>query len=144
MLCAIEIRKPREAEVAFLRNLFYEVRKEEFEWVDSCSLLPDDYDSATAGEAILVAAIGGKAAGFISVWEPDRFIHNLFVSKKFRMRGVGAALLKEAARTFGMPMTLKCVKSNLNAVHFYLANGWKIKAEETGAEGPYFLMRFEK
>ncbi len=52
---------------------------------------------------IIAALCGGKPAGFIPVWEPDRYIHSLFARRGSRGLGIGSRLLEEA------PMRCLCV-----------------------------------
>lgn len=140
----IEIRKQQSSDIDSLRKIFYDIRNDEFEWVEKNSISLVDYDKSTLDEYVLVATVSEKVVGFISIWEPDNFIHNLFVSKEFRKHGIGDKLITEAINIFAKPMTLKCVKNNYNAVKFYLSHGWVIKSEEFGAEGPYYVMVIEK
>ena len=140
----IYIRKTIQTDKEELRKIYLEVRQNEFNWVDNALATLTDFDSCTDGEAVFTAIVNNKIAGFISVWEPDKFIHNLFVSKDFRKMGVGKALLNVAVKNYGVPLTLKCVKENTKSVDFYLANGWGIKKEEIGSEGPYYLMTYCK
>ena len=123
-----------------LREIYCKIRSEEFAWV--YNVLPSDFDNSTQGEIIFTALIDGKIAGFISIWEEDKFIHNLFVSKEYRKHGIGKALINQTLLTFGTPLTLKCVKENQNSVNFYLTNGWQIESEEIGTEGAYYLMSY--
>lgn len=132
------------ADKEYLAMLFYQIRKEEFSWTNLKKLSINDFEHSTEGERIFVAEADGKIAGFISVWELDKFIHNLFVAKEFRRIGVGQALIEKVLLEFGTPLTLKCVAQNGSAAKFYLANGWKIEEEGTSNEGPYYLMSFEE
>ena len=138
----IYIQKAQEEEYDDLRKIFLNSRRENFNWVEYDSLKLDDFDSSTEGELILTAKIGNEIVGFISIWEEDKFIHNLFVSSKFKRFGVGKALINEAVEIIGLPLTLKCVKANENALNFYLSQGWKI-AEEVTEKEPYYLMKYE-
>lgn len=99
-----------------------------------------DFDEHTQGERVLVAVGEGKILGFASVWEPESFLHNLFVHPAFKRRGVGQALLASCARYFSGTPRLKCLKANLDAIRFYKFQGWRIVREEFGPEGPYLLM----
>ena len=109
------IRQYRKADQEALAALFYQIQREEFPWVD----------------------------GFCSVWEPDSFVHNLFVAKGCRRAGVGSALLERAAQEFPLPLALKCVAENRSALGFYLSHGWKIQQEGYSPDGPYYWMAFD-
>lgn len=140
----IHIRKAILSDYNDLREIYHQVRTNEFSWVDNNGILLNDFDTSTEGEIIFVAVVENKIAGFISIWEEDKFIHNLFVSKFFRKYGLGKALLDKAKLVFGTPLKLKCVKENQNSIQFYLANGWTIEKEEMGSEGLYYLMCFNR
>lgn len=140
----IRIRAYRSADHDALAALYEQVRSEEFFWMASEQRSAADFDRATEGEQIFVAEIQGGAAGFVSVWEPDKFIHSLFVAGEFRRMGVGLALIQRALVEYGTPLTLKCVVKNENALQFYLKNGWRIEREDSGDEGPYVLLSLGK
>ncbi len=61
-----------------LRKIYLHSRKHAFDWMDSSLYKEDDFDRDTEGEKIWVATNGSKPVGFISVWEPDNFIHHLY------------------------------------------------------------------
>ncbi|WP_081757017.1 GNAT family N-acetyltransferase [Gorillibacterium massiliense] len=136
----IRIEPAKKEDYEQLRTIFFQSRKESFHWVDSSTLKMDDFDHSVEGELILAASVDNQIAGFISIWEEDNFIHNLFVSPEFKRFGIGRALLDEAVRLKGKPMSLKCVMENKNAFQFYLSQGWRIEKEVTDSEEPYYFM----
>jgi len=136
----IAIREFEESDRESLRHLYVASRNEAFPWRPAAHHQPADFDAHTEGERILVAVVDGEVLGFASIWEPDSFVHNLFVHPSAKRRGLGQALLEGCARYFNNPPTLKCLTENTNAVQFYQAQGWAILSEDTGPEGPYFLM----
>lgn len=138
----ISIRKAKSEEYDALKEIYLKTRQENFKWVEYDSLKLEDFDTSTEGELILVAMIDKAIAGFISIWEEDKFIHNLFISSTFKRQGIGRELINEAIKAVGLPLTLKCVKANTNALNFYLSQGWTIEEESTGDE-PYYLMKYE-
>lgn len=138
----IYIQKAQKNEYDELRKIFFSSRQENFNWMEPDSINLDDFDSSTKGELILTAKINNEIAGFISIWEEDKFIHNLFVSSNFQRCGVGKALISEAVKVVGLPLTLKCVKANENALNFYLSQGFTIE-EEVAEKEPYYLMKYD-
>lgn len=138
----IYIQKAQKEEYDDLRKIFLHTRQENFNWMEYDSIKLDDFDSSTEGELILTAKINNEIAGFVSIWEEDKFIHNLFVSSNFKGCGIGKALINQSVKVVGLPLTLKCVKANENAVNFYLSQGWTIEEEVTEKE-PYYLMKYE-
>ena len=115
-----------------LRDIFFTVRRDTFHWIDPKELKLSDFDESTKDELILAAFIKNKIVGFVSIWVPDKFIHNLFVLQDFQ----------EAIKKVGLPLTLKCVKSNTKAFNYYKSHNWKIEKEEMGSEGLYYLMKY--
>lgn len=134
------ITQAKKEDYIDLRNIFLKTRQEEFYWVNKESLRLEDFDISTEGEIILVAKIKDENVGFISIWEEDKFIHNLFVSTKHKSCGVGQALIRECKDIIGLPLTLKCVSKNKKALGFYLLQGFEI-IEEVFDDEPYYLMK---
>ena len=136
----IDVREFEESDRQVLRSLYLESRNAAFPWVSiGCHQLAD-FDVHTEGELVLVATVANEVVGFASIWEPDSFLHNLFVHPSAKRKGIGQELLKRCARYFNQPPTLKCLTANSNAVQFYKAQGWVVLSQEVGEDGPYFLM----
>lgn len=138
----VSIQKAKKEEYDTLRKIYLKTRQENFKWVEYDSIKLEDFDTSTEGELILTAKINNEIAGFVSIWEEDKFIHSLFISSVFKRQGIGKALINEAIKAVGLPLTLKCVKANTNALNFYLSQGWTIEEESIGDE-PYYLMKYE-
>ena len=138
----IYIQKAQKEEYDDLRKIFFNTRQEDFNWMEYDSIKLDDFDSSTEGELILTAKINNEIVGFVSIWEEDKFIHNLFVSSNFKRCGVGKALINQCVKVVELPLTLKCVRENENALNFYLSQGWTIEEEVTGKE-PYYIMKYD-
>ncbi|RLL71550.1 GNAT family N-acetyltransferase [Ochrobactrum soli] len=118
----IIIRPGGPDDLPALRDIFLRSRQAAFRWEPSYSFDLGDFDSQTEGEFQLVACNQEVLVGFISVWEPDQFIHHLHVDPRFLRRGIGRALL------FALPgwkinrYRLKCVSANERALAFYHSN----------------------
>jgi len=138
----ILVLEAKQSNYEELREIFFAVRRDTFHWIEPKELKLLDFDESTKDELILVAFIKNKVVGFVSIWVPDKFIHNLFVLQDFQGKGVGTALVNEAIKRVGLPLTLKCVKSNTKAFNYYTSHNWKIEKEEMGNEGSYYLMRY--
>lgn len=126
-----------------LKRLYLASRLHAFTWLNASRFSLDDFDSATLGETVLVAVAGEKPVGFISWWEPDNFVHNVYVDSRFLHQGIGKALLNQCLAEIGRPATLKCLQQNTEALSFYLAQGWCIKNEGPSSDGPYYLMTYD-
>jgi len=137
------IRKFVESDRCALREIYFESRKHAFGWMDASLFTLEDFDYDTEGEVIWVATHTNTPVGFVSIWEPENFIHNLFVHPEAIGQGVGTELLNACLKRIGRPATLKCVKSNSKARRFYLSRGWIVVSEGEGPDGKYELMQFE-
>jgi len=130
-----------EADRDRLRRIYLDSRRATFHWLDTSAYKAEDFDTDTLGEKILVAVNDrNEAIGFVSVWVADNFIHNLFVIPGLERQGIGKLLLDAAVSLFTLPVTLKCLTRNDNAVSFYKANGWRIKSKAAGEHGDYYMM----
>lgn len=140
----MNIRTANESDYPELRALFLEARRSSFWWDNTEAMRLEDFDISTQDELILVAEGHDRIMGFMSLYLPDHFIHNLFVHPECSGNGAGGQLLKAAAETMGRPMKLKCVSKNEKALKFYERNGWK-KLVEEGAPGEekYWVMVYE-
>lgn len=125
-----------------MEQLYLTTRLHYFSWLDRTVLGLEDFSRDTAGERVWVAEEDKQVVGFISVWDSENYIHNLFVLPGYARRGIGAALLRECLKNIGRPARLKCVSENLPALAFYQAMGWQTIAEGVGSDGDYELMQY--
>lgn len=137
----LTLRLAEESDRPALRALFLAVRRDTYVWQAPASFELADFDAQTAGER-LVAAFdgGGRVAGFLSLWEPDSFIHHLYVDRPWQRRGVGRALLCALP---GWPATryrLKCLRLNAGALAFYRARGFAAIGSGVSEDGEYVLL----
>ncbi|MCA8916020.1 MAG: GNAT family N-acetyltransferase [Planctomycetes bacterium] len=136
------IRDATRADLAVLRDLFLQARRETFHWTDPLLFRLQDFDIQTEGEAVMVAEVEGLIAGFVSWWAPENFVHHLFVGKSYMRRGIGKSLLQAALSRMEGPARLKCSQRNESAIAFYVALGWRVLEPGHSEDGPYFLMEF--
>ncbi|CAH0539545.1 hypothetical protein [Vibrio marisflavi] len=61
-------------------ELYLNGRTSTFSWLDTSGYSLADFELDTEGERILVALVGEHVVGFISIWEPENFVHHLYVS----------------------------------------------------------------
>ncbi|MCK4587870.1 MAG: GNAT family N-acetyltransferase [Gammaproteobacteria bacterium] len=139
----LETRFFTENDRGALREIYLESRKNALHWLADSLFNLNDFDRDTDGECIWVATVNGEPVGFISVWEPDNFLHNLFVYPSSTGRGIGSALLKVCLNKIDRPAKLKCLEKNINAKNFYLSKGWETVSYGDGPDGQYQLMEFD-
>lgn len=125
-----------------LASLYLRARRHYFHWLDRDSISEADFSRDTSGERVWVAELDTMVVGFISAWESENYIHNLFVDVKFSRRGIGTALLNTCLDNIGRPARLKCVAENYPALDFYHFQGWQTIAEAMGSDGEYQLMQY--
>lgn len=134
------VRDAAAADAPALRALFLASRRATFVWQPAGAFRLADFDTQTEGERLRVAEVGGRLAGFVSVWEPDRFIHHLHVHRSHHRGGVGRALLHALP---GWPATryrLKCLRANAPALAFYAACGFVEIGAGSADDGEYLLL----
>mgnify|MGYP003542050878 CR=1 FL=1 len=132
------VRPFEEKDRSALEAIYRECRSEAT-WLPSAqeSNLVRDID----GEALLVAVDGNdQPEGFVSVLEPEAFIHHLYVRKGSRNRGIAKQLLNSLASRLPGPWRLKCVRANGAAPSFYLDHGWVEVSSGVGEDGPYAVL----
>jgi GNAT superfamily N-acetyltransferase len=135
------VREFMEADRDRLHRIYLDSRRATFHWLDTSAYKLEDFDTDTQGEKLLVAVNDkDEALGFVSIWVPDNFIHNLFIIPGLERQGIGMALLNAATDLFDLPLTLKCMERNHNAINFYKANGWRIKGKGSDENGDYYVM----
>ncbi|TSD65897.1 GNAT family N-acetyltransferase [Inquilinus sp. KBS0705] len=124
-----------------LRRIYLDSRRATFHWLDTKAYKPDDFDADTEEERIIVAVNDkDEVLGFVSIYLANNFIHHLYIIPGLERQGIGKALLGAAVTLFDLPVKLKCLKRNENALGFYKANGWRIQAEGTDTNGEYYLL----
>ena len=137
----IIVREAGAEDAQALRYLFLRARRETFVWQPENAFHLADFDVQTEGERLLVAEEEGvQLAGFISVWEPDNFIHHVYVEPTHFRRGIGRALLRALP---GWPATryrLKCLVVNKPALAFYGSCGFTETGAGTADDGDHLVL----
>src|ERR1017187_1168941 len=143
MNTGISIRRAEAKDSAVLARIFVESRLEAFYWQNPARFRLEDFVKETAGEAVFVAEDGsGKILGFISVWEPDRFVHHLYIAPDQQRRGIGKRLLESLLSWLPLPYRLKCKGRNETACAFYRKNDWVETGRGTDEHGEYLVLGF--
>ncbi|NKJ20409.1 GNAT family N-acetyltransferase [Dyella sp. SG609] len=136
----IAIRLATDDDRPALRELFLQARRATFTWAATDSFRLEDYDGQTRGERVLVALDGdGSLAGFVALWESDRFVHHLYLAAGQQRRGIGRALL-QALGWPEQPLQMKCLRRNEAALAFYEKLGFAGIGQGQGADGEYVLL----
>jgi ribosomal protein S18 acetylase RimI-like enzyme len=140
----MRIRPALEADHAALAELFLLARRDSFTWEDAAAFKLEDFAVQTEGEVIHLAEEeeGGELLGFLSVWEPESFVHHLFIAPGHRRRGVGRALLSDLQWRMPGPFRLKCVAANEAALAFYRRLGWVATGHGSADDKVHYVMEW--
>jgi GNAT superfamily N-acetyltransferase len=113
------------------------------EWLPRSERSRVDFGRDTQGEKIFVSiAADGTLEGFVSVWEPQSFVHHLYVRPESRGQGIGGLLLEHLEGRLALPWRLKCVRANAAALAFYAKRGWREVGAGTGPQGPHVVLEW--
>ncbi|MES2615229.1 MAG: GNAT family N-acetyltransferase, partial [Bdellovibrionota bacterium] len=93
-------------------------------------------------EEVFVAVEDEKIVGFVSIYLPNNFIHNLFILPEYQGRGIGKILLEKVLTFIVEPITLKVEIPNINACLFYEKFGFKKISAHENEEKPYYLYKY--
>ncbi|MFL9871329.1 GNAT family N-acetyltransferase [Paraburkholderia megapolitana] len=138
----IKVRRAIPEDWPALRQLFFQGRREAFEWQAPGKFALGDFDEQTQGELLLIAEDeSSHPVGFISVWEEDSFIHHLYVARSHHRKGVGRALLRALPRWPTLRYRLKCLVLNTSALAFYRACRFTEIGSGTSEDGDYVLLK---
>jgi GNAT superfamily N-acetyltransferase len=137
----VDVRPFVEIDRLALETIYRDCRKEAA-WLPAAVRERSNFTRDTEGEVLLVA-VGNTAEpeGFISVWEPESFIHHLYVRSSARRRGVGETLLTSLNGRIPKPWRVKCVRANAAAFSFYLKLGWTEVSSGTSEDGPFATLQ---
>lgn len=108
--------------------------EEVFEIPFEKNLEEEIFESYKEGSEVYVSEVNDEETGIIVIqhmeWNNTLLIHNLYVDKQFKRKGIGTALFgvaQKRARELGVRMiTLETQTSNYPAIQFYLKNGFQL------------------
>ena len=127
-----------------LEEIFLIARRQAFYWMDPQQFNLNDFKFQTEGESIYLAETPEhKLAGFISIWEPENFVHHLYVHPDYQNLGVGKKLVQNVVNLFGLPLRLKCLSKNTKALAFYFSQNWIEKGKSEGENGEYLNLTLD-
>ena len=114
-------------------------------WLPPHARLRVEFTEVSNGEIVhVIKADAGELAGFVAVYEPESFVHHLFVAPQYQRRGLASLLLSSLHTWLPMPWRLKCIRGNTDALSFYGANGWKEVGAGESEEGPYLVLEYNQ
>ncbi len=138
----IAVRRAEREDGSRLADIFLVARRHAFTWLQPSRFKLNDFRRETEGELILVAEVEGRVAGFASIWEPDAFIHHLYVDPAMHRRGIGRALIAALVEICGEKiLELKCQTNNKPAMAFYRRLGFQTADSGVSDMGPWIRYR---
>lgn len=140
----MKIAAIKKTDFETLRNLYLNERRRTISWLDPIKFQLKDFDNETKEELILVAYDNDIPIGFISIWMKDNFIHHLYIDQHYQGKNIGTELLKAAIVQTDLPITLKCLENNTNAIAFYLKKGFVAKERGQSEHGEYILFELSE
>ncbi len=124
-----------------LRKLYFESRSSTFTWLDARQFELSDFERDTEGERLWVAMESDRVVGFLSIQEPDNFIHHLYIDPNSLRGGIGSTLLDMCKLNYS-ELSLKCLIKNQKALHFYESQGFVKCASGGHGDESYYSMKF--
>ena len=108
--------------------------EEVFEMPFEKNLEEEIFDSHKEGSEVYVSEHNGEETGIIVIqhmeWNNTLLIHDLYIDKRFKRKGIGSALVaiaQKRAREMGVRMiVLETQTSNYPAIQFYLKEGFQM------------------
>lgn len=137
----LNLRKPNIKDIDALEELFQITRCHTFVLRAAEEFKIGDYAKSTQEDEVWVAEETGVIVGFVSIYVPDNFIHNLFVHQKSQGKRIGKQLLQVAEENLARPMTLKAAMDNPKSFSFYEKYGWYQVSVHEDVDEPYILYR---
>ena len=140
----IHLRRATPDDAAALQELF-QTSRAAATWLPEGARLQANFAAESEQETVLVAELtngDGTTAivGLLSVFEPERFVHHLYIRADHQRLGIGRALLAELRAFLPFPWRLKCPPANVAAIRFYQAAGWRPIATGDSSWGKYVLL----
>ena len=137
----LRVRPATRADRPRLAEIFLIARRHAFTWIPPERFRLRDFERETEGETLLLAERDKQIVGFAAVWEPDAFLHHLYVDPEMHRCGIGRALLDEVCRICEKPLELKCQTNNHSALAFYKSLGFTLGESGVSDMGPWVRHR---
>jgi len=140
----VKIRDARPADLPQIIRIFMDCRHD-FSWLPPEAMSLDDFHRASEDEHIFVAiGTNDEICGFLSLWEPGRFIHFLFIRPQFQGLHIANRLVESLFPTYRLPYRLKCLDKNLRALRYYLREGWVEVSRGADNDGGHRVLELDR
>lgn len=121
---AFHIARARHHDLAEAAALYHRVATQTLHWMAPNSFTPAVFLEQARHETVWLAWEEGRIVGLAALYEPDSFLHSLYVDSSHQGRGIGLALLNTVASAASGPLSLKVEELNAGARRFYAREGF--------------------
>ncbi len=129
----MQVRRAADHELPICAALYQTTLRTHFTWVPAARHQAGDFLRAAREELVWVAVADGEISGIAALYEPDAFVHSLYV--RTPGLGVGRALLEAMTTASDQPLSLKCSQPNVRARAFYEREGFEVIESGTDPDG---------
>lgn len=125
-MTAFEIRRAGPGDLAEAARPYERAATETLSWDPPGTHSSAAFLKQAEDEAVWVAVVDDRIIGLAALYEPESFLHSLFIDAGWRGRGVGSALLAAVQAFAAGPLSLKVAGPNAAAQDFYAARGFHV------------------
>lgn len=136
---AFHIARARHHDLDEAAALFARVATRTLHWMPEGSFTPAVFLEQARHETVWLAWAGGRIVGLAALYEPDSFLHSLYVDERRQGEGIGLALLNTVADAAHGPLSLKVEERNTGARRFYAREGFD-EAETGITDGSRWIL----
>ena len=122
---SFSLRRARSDEINACAALYERVGNATFSWRPKNWFRAADFLHFAKEEVVFIAEANGQILGLLSLYEPESFVHCLYVDQPAQGLGVGSALIAHATKEAPGPLSLKVDEPNKRANVFYKHLGFK-------------------
>lgn len=136
---AFHIARARHHDLAEAARLYHRVATATLLWMPPNSFTPEVFLEQARHETVWLAWMDGWIVGLAALYQPDSFLHSLYVDGARQGRGIGLALLNTVAAAARGPLSLKVEDQNVRARRFYLREGFR-EADRGVTDGSQWIL----
>ncbi len=137
---AFHIARARHHDLPEAAALYSRVAKATLHWLPPGGFEPEVFLEQARFETVWLAWEHGRIVGLAALYEPDSFLHSLYVDFALQGRGIGLALLNTVAAAAEGPLSLKVEEQNVRARRFYAREGFSERETGTSDGSRWILL----
>ena len=136
---AFHIARARHHDLAEAAALYHRVATATLHWMPPNSFTPAVFMEQARHERVWLAWEEGRIVGLAALYEPDSFLHSLYIDAGRQGRGIGPALLDTGGEAARGQLALKVQAQNLRARRFYAREGFS-ERESGVSDGSQWIL----